>query len=63
MQNKTIRAAYVHLSNKDVETTKEILKGKVYADFDGDGYLVGFEFIDPLDVEINGEVKGSDENV
>lgn len=57
MENKNIRAVYVHLTEKSIETTKEVLKNKVYADFDRDGYLVGFEFIEPLNVEINGELS------
>lgn len=56
-KSKGIRTAYIHLSKKKVETTKEILGGKIFADFDAEGHMVGFEFIDPVSVEIDGELQ------
>ena len=53
----TIFSAYVHVGRGKVETTNEVIKGRVYADLDEDGHVVGFEFISPLDVEVNGELK------
>lgn len=57
VDNTKFRTAYIHLSNGKIETTKEILGGKVYADFDASGKLIGFEFLDPLKIEIDGELK------
>lgn len=56
-KSKGIRTAYIHLSTEKVETTKEILGGKIFADFDAEGKMVGFEFIDPVSVEIDGELQ------
>lgn len=52
-----LRAVYVYISHNQVETTKELLGGKVYADLDAEGKLVGFEFLDPLEIKVDGEIK------
>lgn len=59
MSNTTkFRTAYIRvLSKREVVSTKEVLKNKVYADFDAAGNLMGFEFIEPVNIEINGDVK------
>lgn len=61
MKSKTAKSShtkcvYVHLTNNKVETTKEILGGQIYADFDAAGNLIGFEFINPIKIEIDGEI-------
>lgn len=54
---KNPKTAYIYLRTDKVETTKEILNGKIYADFDAEGNIVGFEFLDPLKVELDGVVQ------
>ena len=51
------RVAYIHLAKGAVATTKEILGGKVFADFDDNGKLIGFEFLDPMSIEIDGRLQ------
>lgn len=57
MKYSNLRTCYVRIKDAKVETTNTVIKDRVYADFDINGKVVGFEFIDPSEVELNGEIK------
>lgn len=56
-QPTKVKALYVHISDKKVETTQELFDGQVYVDFDAEGKVRGFEFINPLKLEVDGEIQ------
>lgn len=59
MKYTDLRTCYITVKKgmTEVATTKEVIKNKVYADFDAGGKIIGFEFIDPYDVELDGEIN------
>jgi uncharacterized protein YuzE len=59
MKYKKIHSCYVTVKKgkSEVVTTKEVIKGSVFADFDLNGKVIGFEFIVPFSVELDREVK------
>lgn len=55
MYQEKIRHLYIRIAEGKIDYTKVAYNGQVKVDFDMDGNALGFEFIDPLNVEVNGE--------
>lgn len=53
-QVKVLTTVYISITTKEVATHREVIKNQIYADFDESGRLVGFEFLNPLTVKIDG---------
>lgn len=51
----SVTTVYIKLSGKPVASSREVVKGHIYVDVDDTGKPVGFEFLNPVSVTINGE--------
>jgi len=47
-----IAAAYLRVRDGKVAQTKEVVEGIVYADYDGDGLLLGIELLGPCEAKV-----------
>lgn len=54
-KSESLTTVYIKLSGKPVASSKEVVKGHIYVDLDDKGKPVGFEFLNPVSVKINGE--------
>ena len=48
-------ATYLRVSDAKVETTMELIPGKLFCDLDRDGGLIGVEFLEPCRIESSAE--------
>lgn len=46
------RAAYLQVRAGEVAETREVVPGKAFADYSGDGRLLGVEFLAPCNVRV-----------